>query len=142
MFGIGLYSPINEANIGGALRALQFFNGKYANIFNSQAVKHAADTGKSYLNLPVFRPKDIFNVPYANTPVAIEITENSISLPDFQHPRGAYYIFGPENGSLPQDIIERCAYTVSIPTTHCLNLAGAVNVVCYDRIAKLGLENA
>ena len=63
-------------------------------------------------------------------PVAIEITD----------PRRAYYIFGPENGSLSKEIMNKCKYTVKIPTNGCLNLGAAVNVVLYDRLAKLKRE--
>ena len=46
------------------------------------------------------------------------------------------YVFGPENGSLDEEILQRCTHVVSIPGRQCSNLAAAVNVVLYDRVAK------
>ena len=57
-------------------------------------------------------------------------------LPEFEHPELAMCLFGPENGSLDERMLERCAYVVSIPGQECSNLAAAVNVVLCDRIVK------
>ena len=54
----------------------------------------------------------------------------------FQHPEQAYYIFGPEDGSLSQTILDASDHVVYIPTIGCMNLAATVNVVLYDRLAK------
>ena len=52
------------------------------------------------------------------------------------HPESAAYVFGPENGSLDEAILECCIHVVSIPGRECSNLAAAVNLILYDRIAK------
>jgi len=56
--------------------------------------------------------------------------------PDFVHPSQAFYAFGPEDGTLDQALIDQADAVVYVPTTGCLNLAAAVNVVLYDREAK------
>ena len=61
-------------------------------------------------------------------PVAIELRPNSESLPMFVHPEKALYIFGPEDGSIPQVTLKNCHRFVVIPTKHCVNLAAAVTV--------------
>lgn len=68
--------------------------------------------------------------------VCVEFAENAIALPEFQHPQKALYVFGPEDGSMTQDIIDSADAVVYIPTTRSMNLAAAVNVVLYDRMAK------
>ena len=68
-------------------------------------------------------------------PVAIEVS-GSQNLAYFEHPKNAIYVFGPEDGSLPPQILSRCHAHVVIPTLHCLNLAVAVSTVLYDRMAK------
>jgi len=68
--------------------------------------------------------------------VCIEIHPDSIALPDFVHPDNAVYVFGPEDGSVPQVIRRLCFSFVHIPSFHCLNLSAAVNVVLYDRAIK------
>jgi tRNA(Leu) C34 or U34 (ribose-2'-O)-methylase TrmL len=73
------------------------------------------------------------------TPVAIEVRKNSESLPEFEHPEDALYVFGPEDGSLTNVTLRHCHRFVAIPTRHCLNLSIAVSTVLYDRQAKLSL---
>jgi tRNA(Leu) C34 or U34 (ribose-2'-O)-methylase TrmL len=70
-------------------------------------------------------------------PVAIELRQNAEALPKFEHPEKALYIFGPEDGSIPQSVLKECHRFVVIPTKHCVNLAAAVYLVLYDRQMKL-----
>lgn len=72
------------------------------------------------------------------TPVAVEVLDNSEPLDAFVHPENAIYVFGPEDDSLPGYVREACHRFVTIPTAirTPLNLAAAVNVVLYDRLAK------
>lgn len=68
--------------------------------------------------------------------VCIEFAEDAVALPEYQHPDRAIYIFGPEDGTLSQDIIDRADAVVYVPTQGCMNLAATVNVVLYDRLSK------
>ncbi len=68
--------------------------------------------------------------------VCVEFVENATALPQFQHPDNVLYVFGPEDGSMTQDIIDRADAVVYIPTIKSMNLAASVNVVLYDRAAK------
>lgn len=69
-------------------------------------------------------------------PVCVELLEHSEPLTTFEHPESAVYIFGPEDGSVPQAIRRHCHRFVHIQARHCLNLAAAINVVLHDRKAK------
>lgn len=73
-------------------------------------------------------------------PVAVEVRKNSERLQDFVHPQNAVYVFGPEDGSIPPPILNRCHRFVIIPTRnhYCLNLATAVATILWDRATKLG----
>jgi len=76
-------------------------------------------------------------------PVAVELRPNSELLPQFVHPENAVYVFGPEDGSIPQVHLRHCHRFVVIPTHHCVNLSAAVYMVLYDRLVKrqtLGLD--
>jgi tRNA(Leu) C34 or U34 (ribose-2'-O)-methylase TrmL len=82
-------------------------------------------------------------LPEDAVPVAVEVRRHSESLTVFEHPERAVYVFGPEDGSIPQGVLRLCHRFVHIPAHHCLNLAASVNVVLYDRRAKrqlAGLE--
>lgn len=74
------------------------------------------------------------------TPVAVEVRPNSERLQDFEHPRNAVYVFGPEDGSIPQSVLRHCHRFVIIPTRnrYCLNLATATATILWDRAVKLG----
>lgn len=84
------------------------------------------------------RPLEQF--PSDVVPVAVEVRRNSERLQDFVHPQNAVYVFGPEDGSIPAPILNRCHRFVIIPTVnhYCLNLATAVATVLWDRATKLG----
>lgn len=63
-------------------------------------------------------------------------------LPDYQHPDNALYIFGPEDGSIDQTIIDQADDVVYVPTIGCMNLSASVNVLLYDRLLKTGNYNS
>lgn len=69
-------------------------------------------------------------------PIAIELHPTSEPLTYFEHPENAVYVFGPEDGSIPQVMRRFCHRFVNIPAYHCLNLSAAVNVVLADRLMK------
>jgi tRNA(Leu) C34 or U34 (ribose-2'-O)-methylase TrmL len=70
------------------------------------------------------------------TPVCVEFDSGAEQLPYFEHPDVPLYVFGPEDGSVPKGVRHACHRFVTIPSHACLNLAAAMNVVLYDRIAK------
>ena len=72
--------------------------------------------------------------------VCVEFAEDAIALPEYQHPFNALYIFGPEDGSISQQVINRADAVVYVPTIGCMNLAATVNVVLYDRLTKSSLR--
>lgn len=92
---------------------------------------------KVSLNIPLTQVDDLFD----DTPddlkiVCVEFAENAILLPEYQHPKNALYIFGPEDGTISQQVIDRADDVVYIPTVSCMNLSATVSVVLYDRLAK------
>ena len=84
----------------------------------------------------------IDDVPADMSIVCVEFAENAIPLPEYQHPPNAFYIFGPEDGTISQDVIDRADAVVYVPTNGCMNLAATVNVVLYDRLTKLSQDFA
>jgi len=81
-------------------------------------------------------PFDQFNLDDV-VPVAIELQKGAESLPNFEHPKNAVYVFGPEDGSIPATFKKFCHRFVVIPTRHCLNLSVAVSIVLYERQRQL-----
>ena len=86
-------------------------------------------------------PDDVVSTlvaPYNLTPVCVEIIPGTESLATFEHPARPLYVFGPEDGNVPAGVRTICHRFVRIPTLNRtpLNLAAAVNIVLYDRLAK------
>lgn len=138
---IGLVSPKTPANIGSVLRAAGCYGADFvavSGVRGHKAVTHCAtDTQRAYRHIPTILCDDVFEAhPVGAVPVAVDLVEGATSLVDFVHPESAFYIFGPEDGTLGGDNLRRAARKVYIPTAHCMNLAATVNVVLYDRMAK------
>ena len=134
---IGLDRPKCKENLGGALRAAGCYGAKLVMVNGQRMGRYATDTMAAYKHIPCLEVDDLLgNIPYGATPVVIELTDNSRSLVDFVHPEAAFYIFGPEDGSVKKEILSAVARVIKVPTTHCMNLAATVNVVLYDRMAK------
>ena len=136
---IGLHSPKNVHNIGGVLRASTCYGVSLVVSSGIRYGKASTDTFKSFRHLPFIDNVDNLHdyVPYDCVPVAIEfIEEESQSLIDYVHPERAFYVFGPEDGTLGEKTLSWCRDVVYVPTHRCMNLAATVNVVLYDRMSK------
>lgn len=138
---LGLINPKSPENVGMVMRAAGcyeatgvFYTGERFN----RARQFFTDTKNMHEKIPLkhvaFLPDA---VPQDVKIVAIELIEGATPLMDFVHPELALYIFGPEDGSVDQEVLNRCDHVVYIPTVGCMNLAASVNVVLYDRLAKL-----
>lgn len=138
---IGLFNVKRDTNIGGAMRAAHCFGASLIVLTGHRYQYTYTNTTKAENSIPLIEVDDLFDaIPYGCVPVAVEISDESRSLVEYTHPLRAFYIFGPEDGSVPSRIMQKCRDVVSIPTRYCLNLAAAVNVVLYDRIAKGGVK--
>ncbi len=102
-----------------------------------RAVKLNTDTKDRRQTIPLTGVDSLLAaVPEKMKIVCVELVEGATPLPSYQHPDNAIYIFGPEDGTIGQEIIDRADAVVYVPTVGCMNLAGSVNVVLYDRLAK------
>jgi len=88
-------------------------------------------------SVPLSEVDNIFDVASVGMKlVCVEFAENAIALPDYQHPENAFYLFGPEDGTLSQNVIDKADAVVYVPTVGCMNLSTTVNVLLYDRLIK------
>jgi tRNA(Leu) C34 or U34 (ribose-2'-O)-methylase TrmL len=134
---VGLHMPKTPSNVGSVLRAAHCYG--VAMVAQTGKRYHSAttDTLKSYRHLPLLNVDDLFAVvPHDCVPVAVDLLADARSLVTYKHPERAFYIFGPEDGTLGKAITDRCRDRVFVPTAFCMNLAACVNVVLYDRAAK------
>lgn len=137
---IGLHRPKDKHNVGGVIRAARCYGAVSLAIsgdrINAGWIKSPANTLAGQRHMPVFRGELRDLIPYAAVPVAVDLVDGATPLPDFVHPESAFYIFGPEDGTLGAPILDWCPRRVMVPTRFCMNLAATVNVVLYDRLAK------
>lgn len=142
---IGLLNPKSASNVAVVLRAAGCFGVSsisYTGTRYAHAKAFHEDTKKFHHLIPNIAVDDLLAaVPIGSTPVVIELVEGACPLPTFVHPDKAFYIFGPEDGSVPQHIVDACEHVVYIPTSSSLNLAVTANVVLYDRLAKSNFEH-
>ena len=138
---IGLTNPKSPSNVGSVLRAAGCFAATQilytGHRFDNARAFHT-DTKKVAEHIPLLQCDDFFAAKASGMQVVcVDLIEGATALPDFQHPENALYIFVPEDGSIDQATINQADHVVFIPTIGCLNLAATVNVVLYDRSAKL-----
>lgn len=136
---IGLYYPRDPANVGSVLRAAGVFGAASVAIEGRRYQRRGTDTMAAYRHLPLLHGELRSLIPFDCVPVAIEVIAGARELPRYAHPERAFYVFGPEDSSLGKDVLSWCRDVVTIPAG-CLNLAAAVNVVLYDRVAKTKRE--
>jgi len=136
---IGLHLPKDNNNIGSVLRACGNFGVYMLAISGRRYRKAPTDTMKHHRHMPLLQVDDLHSiVPYNCVTVAVDLIEGAIDLRNYVHPKQAFYIFGPEDGTLGDEITSWCKDTIYIPTNQCMNLAGTVHVVLYDRLLKCG----
>ena len=141
---LGLDNPKGPDNVGAVMRAAGCY-GVNTVFYTGKRYEHArefrTDTKQVHLQIPLIGVDDLQQVvPLGCVPVAIEIHPDAVPLTTYRHPERAFYVFGPEDGSLKKNVIAWCKDMVYVPTHGCMNLAATVNVVLYDRMLKAGRE--
>lgn len=141
MISIGLHNPKFPENVGGVMRACMAYNVQLLAIQGRRYTRVATDTCSGYRHIPTISVSNLKDViPFNCVPVAVDIIDGAIPLPEYKHPKHAYYIFGAEDATLGSQITSWCRDTIYVPTKICMNLAAAVNVILYDRMSK-GFKN-
>ncbi|MGI1937627.1 RNA methyltransferase [Shewanella oncorhynchi] len=142
---IGLVNPKTPVNVGGIMRASGcygvdgvFYTGRrYELAARSGAVQYHVDTKDAGERIPLTGVTSLLAAIPADTQlICVDLVVGATPLPDFVHPAKAFYVFGPEDGTIGQEIIDKADAVVYVPTVGCMNLAASVNVLLYDRLAK------
>ena len=144
--GVVLINPKFPHNVGGTIRACSCFGveslvwtglrvdaSKYRRLPREERMKGYKSVLFSNNQRPFYLFEDF-------TPVCVEVFDQSEPLTTFQHPENAVYVFGPEDGGVPQVIRRLCHRFVHIPAHFCLNLSAAVNVVLAHRLMSRQLH--
>jgi tRNA G18 (ribose-2'-O)-methylase SpoU len=130
-------------NLGALMRTAHAFGASFFFTVNAHPkVREAynSDTSRSFDHMPYYPWDDLdaLRLPRGCALVGIELTEDAVELPRFQHPHAAAYVLGRERGSLSPEMLARCAHVVKIPTKFCVNVGLAGAIVMYDRLLAHG----
>ncbi len=142
-FGVGCYGISKAGNAGAIFRTAHAFGSSFVFTINaaySDKATGATDTSKTVEHIPFYQFPDVSDMllPKDCKLVGIELTDDAVELPSFRHPLNCAYILGPERGSIPDDILDKCDFTIKIPTQFCLNVSVAAALVLYDRVTSMG----
>lgn len=137
---IGLSNPKSPTNVGAVMRAAGCYQVdavRYTGKRYDRAAKFQTDTKKVANKIPLTSVESLLDdLPDDLEIVCVELAEGATPLPRFKHPEKALYVFGPEDGSITQQVADCADHVVYVPTVGCMNLAATVNVLLYDRLAK------
>lgn len=141
---IGLTNPKSPSNVGAVMRAAGCYQVDavyYTGQRYARAAKFNTDTKRAADRIPLLALGSFFDLNQEHNTngaalVCVELVEGAQPLPEFVHPENAFYVFGPEDGTLSQALINQSDAVIYVPTIGCMNLAATVNVVLYDRLAK------
>ncbi|MEM7778600.1 MAG: RNA methyltransferase [Pseudomonadota bacterium] len=140
-FAIGAERISKVFNMGNLMRSAHGFGASFTFTIGAhyRSAEGLADTSKGLTHLPHYNwgSIDDMQLPEGCKVVGVELLDDAIDLPSFRHPLQAAYVLGPELGSLSPELLERCDYTIKIPTRFCINVAMAGAIVMYDRTRML-----
>lgn len=137
-FGICTINTKTSHNIGTLWRSANIFGAAFLSTVGRRYKKQAADTLNTPAHVPLYEYKsfDELQIPKGTQLIGVEITPDAIPIREFKHPERAIYILGPEDGSIPNEILSKCQAVIKLPGNSCLNLATAGSLVMYDRIVR------
>jgi tRNA(Leu) C34 or U34 (ribose-2'-O)-methylase TrmL len=137
---IGLIDPKSPSNVGAVMRAAGCYDASqvvYTGQRYDKAVKFNTDTKKVASRIGLDHSEDLTQFKTSQCKlICVDLIEGAVALPEFEHPEHAIYVFGSEDSSINQALVDSADAVVYVPTIGCMNLAASVNVVLYDRLAK------
>ena len=142
-FGIGAEDISKPMNLGALMRTAHAFGASFFFTINAHPkVREAynSDTSRSFDHVPYYpwANLDALLLPKGCALVGVELTDDAVELPRFQHPQAAAYVLGRERGSLSPELLARCQHVVKIPTKFCVNVGVAGALVMYDHMISMG----
>lgn len=141
-FGIGIENSKTPVNVGTLWRSANLFGAAFIFTIGKRYAKQSSDTMRTEKHIPLFHYADFDecydSLPYGCQIIGVELTDQSIVLPEFQHPERAVYLLGAEDHGLTKKAIDRCHHIVQIPCvkSFSMNVAVAGSLVMYDRFVR------
>jgi tRNA G18 (ribose-2'-O)-methylase SpoU len=142
-FGIGIFAPKNEVNIGGLWRSAYIFGAAFIFTIGRRYKNQPADTLATPRHIPLlnYLTYEDFreHAPSDCQTICVENNEGAVFLARFRHPERAIYLLGAEDNGLPAKILDRHqSVIIESERPFSLNVATAGTIVMYDRFIKRG----
>lgn len=143
-WGIGIYNPKTEVNIGTLWRSAFAFSADFLFTIGHRYKEQPSDTTQAWRHIPLFSYESFEDFqrcrPYNCQLIGIEIVESARPLTKFIHSERAIYLLGAEDHGLPPAILSACQHVLMIPgTKFCLNVSVAGSIVMFHRaIQRIG----
>lgn len=139
--GIALFYPKFETNVGIVMRTAAIFDVDFVYIIGPVRYKHMrTDVLKATRHVPTihFSSFDDFwnHIPHNTDVIGVELSERSRPIENWVHRPRSLFLFGPEDGSIPDKELNRCIGKIKLPGFPSLNLSTAVAVTLYDQMLK------
>lgn len=138
-FGIGVYHPKTEANIGTLWRSAHLFGASLIFTIGRRYKRQASDTTNAANHIPIMHYDDMEAFmaarPHGAPLVGIELGGQPLDA-NYAHPERAVYLLGSEDHGLPPEVLALCQRVVTIETPYSLNVAVAGSIVLFDRAQK------
>lgn len=138
-FGIAVYNPKTETNIGTLWRTANIFGAAFIATIGRRYRKQSSDTMKTPRTIPLFEYATFEdfqkNIPFDCELVGVELTPKSKELKDFSHLERAVYLLGAEDNGIPENILAKCHRVVRMAGESSMNVAVAGSIIIYHRQA-------
>lgn len=138
-FGIGVWHPKTEANVGTLWRSAHLYGAAFVFTVGRRYRPQASDTVCTPRHTPLFHYDDVDSLvrhlPDACPLVGVELDPRARPLARFAHPERACYLLGAEDHGLPQQVLDRCHTLVQVESAlpQSLNVAVAGSLVLWSR---------
>ncbi len=139
-FGIGIWQPKFEENLGMLFRSAHAFGADFVFTIGNRYKRDYVNTTKFERHIPLYFYEDFADfkahLPNGAQTIGIELTDQAVPLETFKHPKQAVYLLGGEDRTLPPEITDQLDTVCKFNTPICTNVAVAGSVTLYDRHAK------
>lgn len=139
-FGIGIYKPKTEMNVGTLWRSAYNMGAYFIFVIGARYRRQPSDTVKAFKHIP-FYSYDTWEdfkkyMPYNCQIICIELDDKAKDLKTFKHPERAVYVLGAEDSGIPKKYLKGNQVVQINDCKFCLNVAVAGSIVLYDRSLK------
>ena len=141
-FGIGVLHMEDEQNIGTLWRSAFILGASFIFTVDRKYKKQSSDVSKAWSKIPLYHYDSITDLkkhlPLSTQLIGVELSEESIDLNDFEHPRRAIYLLGSESIGLSRQVLDSCHSVISLPGSFSLNVAVTGSIVAHHRHSQVG----